>query len=939
MDLSSLLASFASAFDQNNRLLSLDIGTDQHWDGVLLPQQVEGSEAVSDSYRYLVDCLSPDATLELKQLLGLPARLAIRDQNGVEVVRTGVITSAEAKGSDGGFARYTLTIEPPFALLKLRSTSRVFQDLSVIDIVKQILAEHQANNPVFAKQQTLEFHLSGRYEPRSYTLQYRESDYDFIVRLLHEEGLAWRFEHVDSDTPLVKLVVFDDPYSLPQSSQERVRYHRSDATETEDGLSDWQSARQVVPGKVSIASYDYKASSSNTSFDQTAVEQGNSGNAAQSTLEQYDAPGLYYASDADSLSHYARLRQQANDAQAKSFQGTGTARGLIAGQWFRLEDHPAHENDSAEQREFVVTKQSFSASNNLPSGLKSGLPQSLLASNDSSAPYTSSFSAQRRGIALTPSYANTALAKPSSNGVQTATVVGPSGEEVHTDEQGRIKVQFHWQRTDEHPTIGANLDDKSSCWLRVAMPSAGHAWGHQFIPRIGQEVLVDFIEGDIDRPLVTGVLYNGSHATPDFSGAGSLPANKTLSGIKSKEHQGSSYNELLFDDTQGQVRAKLSSEHGKTQLNQGYLIQPRSDGKGNARGEGFELRTDQHGAIRAAHGLLLTTEAQSGASGKQLARDQAQSQLDAALNLSQSLGQTASGQNADLIETGPEQISPDNTKQAKATTGHLQHHSAALKAWENGSNTAKDGKADQAGQQPLLVMSAPSGIASVTPQSQTVAAGTNLDLVAQRDTNQTTGRRWIHNVGQHLSLFVQGVKDKTSLKLFAAKGKIQLQAQSDSMELTADKDIRITACKGKIQILAAQQILLASGGGYIKLAGGNIDIHCPGVVSVKGASHALTGGTNLNPTFPGLPQPVEQVQFSQKLDWSEFPHQWLPFDQAHSAQSLLASQTAHPLRASADMPQSRALTSSQPESVQHSLQLGDDWSTTDELTDFSLAEE
>ena len=196
MDLRSLLASFASAFDQNNRLLSLDIGTDQHWDGVLLPQQVEGSEAVSDSYRYLVDCLSPDATLELKQLLGLPARLAIRDQNGAEVVRTGVITAAEAKGSDGGFARYALTIEPPFALLKLRSTSRVFQDLSVIDIVKQILAEHQANNPVFAKQQTLEFHLSGRYDPRSYTLQYRESDYDFIVRLLHEEGLAWRFEHV-----------------------------------------------------------------------------------------------------------------------------------------------------------------------------------------------------------------------------------------------------------------------------------------------------------------------------------------------------------------------------------------------------------------------------------------------------------------------------------------------------------------------------------------------------------------------------------------------------------------------------------------------------------------------------------------------------------------------------------------------------------------------
>ncbi|WP_230369789.1 type VI secretion system Vgr family protein [Paludibacterium denitrificans] len=193
-------------------------------------------------------------------------------------------------------------------------------------------------------------------------------------------------------------------------------------------------------------------------------------------------------------------------------------------------------------------------------------------------------------------------------------MVGPAGEEVYTDARGRIKVQFHWQRPDEHPTLGANLDDQSSCWLRVAMPSAGANWGHQFIPRIGQEVLVDFIEGDIDRPVIVGVLYNGSHATPAFSGAGALLTNKTLSGIKSKEHQGGQYNELLFDDTPGEVRAKLSSESGKTQLNQGFLTQPRTNGKAQPRGNGFELRTDQHGAIRAAHGLLLTTEAQNGAS-------------------------------------------------------------------------------------------------------------------------------------------------------------------------------------------------------------------------------------------------------------------------------------------------------------------------------------
>ncbi|WP_440030579.1 type VI secretion system Vgr family protein, partial [Chromobacterium amazonense] len=160
------------------------------------------------------------------------------------------------------------------------------------------------------------------------------------------------------------------------------------------------------------------------------------------------------------------------------------------------------------------------------------------------APFTTRIQAQRRGIPLTPAYAGTDHAKPTSLGVQTATVVGPAeptdqvADEIYTDAQGRIKVQFHWQRPEEHQTFGANLDDKSSCWLRVAMPSAGTGFGHQFIPRIGQEVLVDFIEGDIDRPVITGVLYNGSHPTPDFSGAGALPANKTLSGIKSKEHQG-----------------------------------------------------------------------------------------------------------------------------------------------------------------------------------------------------------------------------------------------------------------------------------------------------------------------------------------------------------------------------------------------------------------
>ncbi|STQ89898.1 type VI secretion system secreted protein VgrG [Iodobacter fluviatilis] len=862
MPLSQLLSSFAAAFNQDQRLISLQLGDGAAWGEQLLPQRVDGSEGINQAYRYQIDCLSPDGALELKSLLGLPIVLSVADANGDAVERCGVISQAQLLGSDGGFAKYALTAEPPFALLRYRRTSRVFQDLSVPDIVKQVLAEHQAKNPVFAAVQTLDFKLSGTHGPRSYCLQYRESDFDFLTRLLAEEGLAWRFEHLPGDNPQVQLVIFDDAFALPEAQEMQVRFHRADATEESDALTEWNSQRQVGSSSVSLASFDYKATSTSQSFDESRIDQGDGGQQLQASFEDYDPQALYYASDAEGLSHYAQLRQQAHDGQKKSFTGSGTLRALQAGQWFRLEDHPAHEWDSAEQREFAVTGLTFTAQNNLPVDLTQQLglvAPSLLEGAVSTAnpPYQADFTAQRRGQPITPDFAHIEHSKPKSRGVQTATVVGPAGSEVHTDEQGRIKVQFHWQRGAEHPEFGANLDDKSSCWIRVAYPSAGASWGHQFIPRIGQEVLVDFIEGDIDRPIITGVVYNGSHPVPSFSGAGALPANKTLSGIKTKEHEGGQYGELLFDDTKGEVRTKLSSEHGKTQLNLGYLIHPRTDGKGEPRGEGFELRTDNQGAIRS-NGLLISTETKNGASGKQLDHSPARNQLESALALAQSLGETATNQLADTIETGEgdKTVKPDNSAGDKATTGHLHHHVHASKSLEAGSNTDKDGKSkskDQAGQQKIILLHGEDGVAITSPQSQTLAAGTNLDLVAQRDTNQTSGRRWIHNVGQHISLFVAGVKDKVSLKLIAAKGKIQLQAQSDNIEITADKNVKITACKEKVEIAAGDEVLFTSGGGYIRLKGGNIEIHCPGEVSIKGASHELSGGTSLAKTYNEMP--------------------------------------------------------------------------------------
>ena len=461
----------------------------------------------------------------------------------------------------------------------------------------------------------------------------------------------------------------------------------------------------------------------------------------------------------------------------------------------------------------------------------------------------------RRGIPITPEYSLSRHARPTAPGPQTAIVVGPAGEEIYTDEQGRIKVQFHWQRPDEHSTTGANFDDNSSTWVRVSMPSAGDGWGHQFIPRVGQEVFVNFLENQIDRPIVTGRTFDGSHRNPQFSGSGSLPGNKVLSGIQSKEYQGSQYGELLFDDSSGQVRTKLASEYGKTQLNLGYLTHPRSSGTADGRGEGFELRTDRQGSVRA-NGVFISADSRNGASGTQLDRGEALGQLESALALAQSLGDTAGHQLADVPETGKngQTLTSDNSPSGMQNTGHQYHIKEALKAWETGSNTAgTTAGGTQPGQQPLLVMSAPAGVASVAAQSQTQAAGTNLDMIAQRDTNQTSGRRWLHNVGEHISLFVAGVANKIALKLIAATGKVQIQAQSDTVEVSAGKDITHSA-GSKLSLVAGNEIVLGSGGGYIRLSGGNIEVHSPGNVTVKGASQSMSSAASSTTTAPSFNQ-------------------------------------------------------------------------------------
>ena len=366
------------------------------------------------------------------------------------------------------------------------------------------------------------------------------------------------------------------------------------------------------------------------------------------------------------------------------------------------------------------------------------------------------------------------------------------------------------------------------------MPSAGAAWGTQYIPRIGQEVVIDFVEGDIDRPLVTGVVYNGTHRPPTFSGAGSLPANKTLSGHKSKEYKGSRYNELLFDDSTGEIRTKLSSEHGKTQLNQGYLIHPRTEGKGEPRGEGFELRTDESGALRAAKGMLLSTWQRLNATDRQLSREEALDLMQQSLELFKQFGEYAAQHEALPVDPEPQ----DQLKQK-------------FEDWEKGSNTGssntqKNGTGGNGGS-PVIGITSPQGIHTSTPESLVSYAGKNVDTIAQQHLQQTAGQRFNLNAGKGISLFAH----EEGVKAIAHHGRMLIQSQHDDTVINAEQNVTVTAGQGKVTCMAEKEVVwINSAGSYVKLVGDQIEIGCPGSYTVKAATRHLLGPAGMSPNLP-----------------------------------------------------------------------------------------
>ncbi|RBB10096.1 type VI secretion system Vgr family protein, partial [Xanthomonas oryzae] len=367
------------AISQDGRTLELQFaGQNAPHPNLLFPLRLQLTWALSEPFTADVTCLSQSSAIELKTLLGQRAGITIRHHDGERKVN-GVVTAVRQLGADGGFSSYRLRIQPALALLAYRRTCRIFQDVSVPDIVAQIVQEHRASNPPIAASFRLDQQLRQTYAPRSYCTQFDEDDLGFIHRVLAEEGINYTFVFADDQgAPTHTLVLFDDVNDLAQASPARIGYRRAEDATPADSLLAWQGERQVMTSATALVSYDYKPAASSNADDRSVIDQGEEGRAASATLRDYSALSHYYASDSAEYARYAQVRQTWHDQRAKTWYGGATTPGLEVGTYVEIADHPSLAQDSSEQRQFVVTEQFLDITNNLPADMTRQLPSGLL---------------------------------------------------------------------------------------------------------------------------------------------------------------------------------------------------------------------------------------------------------------------------------------------------------------------------------------------------------------------------------------------------------------------------------------------------------------------------------------------------------------------------------------------------------------------------------
>ena len=368
----TLLADFASNLTDEKRLVRMRPATNSGiTPDTFVVETLEGEEHLFAPYKYTINCVSADANFELKHIDGQLIECGILLPTSNERIASGIVTSSRSLESDGGNARFQFIIEPALALLHKRYNSKAFSDMDVTEIVAEILEEHRQSNPIMQQGYSFRFDLARRYPKRSRCMQHNETDFDFIHRILAEEGLSYYHTFESGDIPSHTTVFFDDPLALPQNPQPSLRFGHSaqgEHTPSEDTIQQWHGSRKLITTQTALSSYDYKSVNTHHAQAASRIDQGDSGSDAQKSLLSYEPQATYYAADTEELQRYANLRQDARDGQAKHYRAESRIRNLLLGHWGSIENHPQHDQDLPREREMLITSIKLTARNNLLGG-------------------------------------------------------------------------------------------------------------------------------------------------------------------------------------------------------------------------------------------------------------------------------------------------------------------------------------------------------------------------------------------------------------------------------------------------------------------------------------------------------------------------------------------------------------------------------------------
>lgn len=784
---------------QHARILRLTFPNGDGPKALLLANKLDAIEELSRDFTFTVEVLAEDARIALADVQGKMVSIELVRSDGSLRYFNGYAQRFQLLKTDGGIAFYQLVLKPWLAYLRLRKDSYLFHQQSLYQQTASIFSDYGACV-------SWDCQLHGPDAQMTEACQFNESDHNYLHRRWEARGWLYWYEHSASGH---KLILSDNStYAAPLDGGQPIPFQRHAGAIEEDGLGDWSPMLQVGASSVALSSFDFK----NPSPQHVNVNTLNTHGAAPA-VESYEYTGAYGFAGHAAGEQLSTLRMEEIEAAGAQIEAGGNNRYVQPGRSFEMSGH-FDDNAGQQRRQYLLVRVHHEASNNYLQD--SGVP----------AHYDNRLTCILKNTPWRPGRGHHSH-DTRIYGIQSATVVGPAGENICVDEYGRVRVQFHWDR------IGQD-DEHSSAWVRVASGWSGAALGIVTIPRIGQSVLVQWLDGVCDHPIITGSVANQNNMPP-----WALPAQQSLSGIRSRElapeagnAAGGRSGHLVFDDSYGAIQTQLKSDHLHSQLSLGHVTRVEDNaGRKDARGEGFGLETGGAGVLRSARGLLLSTDGRAKAVGGLLSRDELVACLEQALDIAKGLGQAAA-----QAQGAPRDAQPQ------------QDLSAAVDALGHGAGNESQSQGAAPGGQPVIAISAAAGIASATPKDQTHYAGQNIDTVAGRSQQHYAAQSILSTAGKDIEQFaVDG-----DIRIIANKGKIVQQAQQNMMEITADKSVTVMSTKEHILVAAEKHVTLTSGGAYIKIGGGNIEIVCPGNLIFKSASRSFTGPGNMSTDMPSF---------------------------------------------------------------------------------------